>query len=122
MPERKCATKLLRYYILDDQGEPVPCDLLTWARWFETADRQVAHDIDEATGIRVSTVFLGFDQSFRGGGPPILWESMVFGGTLDGSQRRYSSRREALNGHRALCEEAGAALREAADVNGESEL
>jgi hypothetical protein len=36
-------------------------------------------------------------------GPAILWESMVFGGPLDGEQRRYATRAEADAGHTALC-------------------
>lgn len=33
-------------FILDEHGEPVRCDdLLTWAKWFESADRTVAHDL-----------------------------------------------------------------------------
>jgi hypothetical protein len=93
-------------YILDVRGEPVPCDdVAAWAFWFETADRRVAQDMDEgegAAGVRVSTVFLGLDHAFAGG-PPILWESLVFGGALDGEQRRYTSRAAALEGHQELC-------------------
>jgi hypothetical protein len=93
-------------YILDDDGRPVPCDdLEAWAYWFETAERHVADDMDEGEGaarVRVSTVFLGLDHSW-GHGPPVLWESMIFGGPLDGEQQRYSSREEALLGHHAMC-------------------
>lgn len=32
-------------YILAENGEPKPCtDILQWAMWFESNDRQVAHD------------------------------------------------------------------------------
>jgi hypothetical protein len=93
-------------YILDDAGEPVPCpDLIAWAQWFEHAER-VAHDLDEGDPgkqIRISTVFLGLDHRFGGGGPPILWETLVFGGVLDGEMQRYSSRQAALDGHQAMC-------------------
>ena len=48
--------------------------------------------------VQVSTVFIPIDQ-----GPmspaPVLWETMVFGGTLDGWQDRYTSRRLAKVGH-----------------------
>lgn len=89
-------------YILDADGEPQPCeDLLTWARWYETADRIVA--AAWFGEVRVSTVFLGLDHRFGFNGPPILWESMVFGGPLDGEQRRYTSRADADAGHTALC-------------------
>jgi hypothetical protein len=88
-------------YILDEHGEPVSCDdTLAWGRWFEAADRQLAHDEIEGGG-RVSTVFLGLDHNF-GGGPPLLWETMVFGGPLDGEGDRYASRTAALRGHAAM--------------------
>jgi len=90
-------------YILNAAGEPEPCpDLWTWGHWLETADRHVA---DTRFGdVRVSTVFLGLDHSFDGG-PPVLWESFIFGGLLDGEMRRYMSRAEAEAGHTALCAE-----------------
>lgn len=47
----------------------------------------------------VSTVFLGLDHSY-GKGPPILWETMVFGGSMrDEYMERYTSEQEALEGH-----------------------
>jgi hypothetical protein len=49
--------------------------------------------------IRVSTVFLMLDHSFMGG-PPVLWETMVFGGPNDCEQWRYAHRRAAKAGHR----------------------
>lgn len=88
-------------YVLDADGKPLPCeDLLAWARWYEDADRLVALD-EPVPGQKVSTVFLGLDHQF-GKGPPVLWESMVFGGPLDGEQERYTSRVAALEGHQRL--------------------
>jgi hypothetical protein len=85
-------------YILNDNGDPVACeDPLTWAKWFETANRRVVRD--ELPGGSVSTVFLGLDHAF-GGGPPLLWETMVFGGEHDGYCDRYSTLDDALEGHR----------------------
>ncbi len=84
-------------YILNANGEPVPCaDALEWARWFEKADRNVARD---RMGVaKVSTVFLGVDHGW-GDGRVLLYETMVFGGPLDGEQSRYTTRDEALSGH-----------------------
>lgn len=47
----------------------------------------------------VSTVFLVFDHNFSGKGPPLLYETMVFG--VDGGNfcRRYCTRTEAVAGH-----------------------
>ena len=91
-------------YILDAQGNPIECDdVLEWARWFETAtNRRVAYNkIPEG---EVSTVFLGLDHSFGDKGPPVLYETMVFGGILDGEQDRYSTVAEAKEGHLKMVE------------------
>jgi hypothetical protein len=106
-------------YVLDEQGNPRPeRDLLTWAAWYETAERQVA--LTRFSWGRVSTIFLALDHDWRA--PlrveppdskykPLLWETMVFGGKLDGKQRRYRSREEALAGHAEAVEECKAAQR-----------
>ncbi len=87
-------------YVLDDEGNAVPePDILKWGRWFEKAQRHVA--LTEIRGSRVSTVFLALDHSF-GEGPPLLWETMVFGGKFDGEQDRYPSLEEAKRGHDAM--------------------
>jgi hypothetical protein len=93
-------------YILDAAGNPVPApDVYTWSEWFETAwpERQLADD-EPVPGVHVSTVFLGVDHSFGCGQAPVLWETMVWGGFLDGEIDRYSSREEALAGHQATLE------------------
>ena len=57
----------------------------------------------------VSTVFLGMDHSFGREGGPVLFETMVFGGPLDGEQDRYRTIDEARAGHAAMVERARAA-------------
>jgi hypothetical protein len=85
-------------YILDDSGNPVPeLDLLKWARWLESHDHVVAKT--ELGEVMVSTVFLAVDHGFGSTHRPVLWETMVFGGELDGVQKRYTSRAAALAGH-----------------------
>jgi len=86
-------------YILKN-GEPVQCDsLLTWARWFETADDERRVRSDEIGDVRVSTVFLGLDHNYEEDRPPLLYETMIFGGEHDDYQERYSTRIEAEAGH-----------------------
>jgi hypothetical protein len=46
----------------------------------------------------VSTVYLGLDHSY-GEGPPLIFETMVFGGVLDQQQWRYSTEAQAIEGH-----------------------
>ena len=80
-------------YKLDAQGEPIPePDLMTWAEWIETADRQVARD--RIGNVEVSTVFLGLDHNYSGRGDPILWETMVFGGPMNYDMTRCGGSRE----------------------------
>lgn len=77
-------------------------ETLEWAKWFDKADRQVAHD-DLPNGVRVSTVFLGIDHQF-GEGPPVLFETMIFGGEHDGYQDRHCTWKEAESGHKRAVE------------------
>lgn len=87
-------------YILDGK-KLVKCeDFLTWARWFETADRRVA--VEQHDDVKVSTVFLGIDHSF-GVEKPLLFETMVFGGQYDNHQKWYSTWEEAEKGHAEMC-------------------
>lgn len=101
-------------YILDHDHNPVPvADAIEWSVFFENIDnRRVAYDT--VNGINVSTVFLGVDHSFTDDGPPILFETMCFGGPdwLDEFQRRYATWDEAEQGHRATV----AAIRENRDI------
>ena len=90
-----------RYILSEDGKEAIPePDLLKWAKWFESGSRIVRHT-QVTKDIRVSTVFLGIDHSF-GGGPPLLWETLVFGGPLDGHMNRYSNYADAVNGHEEM--------------------
>jgi hypothetical protein len=101
------------YILLPDRTVAQVPDLMEWATWFETADRDVAKTETELHII--STVFLGLDHSFSRKGPPILFETMVFsrdahpcdlfGRTVEVHESldcfRYSSWDDAEAGHRA---------------------
>ena len=99
-------------YILDDDWNPIRCDdELAWGHWFDTTDRHLADDLQEgpdAVKVRISTVFLGLDHAF--GPPAILWETMIFGGLLDGFQEQYATKAEALAGHQEACRQVAATL------------
>jgi len=83
------------YYRLKPDHSVEPSDSM------QIDDRRVALDKDVAPGAEVSTVFLGLDHAF-GDGPPVLFETMVFGGPLDGEQDRYCTWDEAVAGHAAM--------------------
>ena len=84
-------------YVLQGHQVVPEGDLLKWARRLETAERIVARD--EVGEVTVSSVFLGLDYNFSSISPPLLFETMVFGGSLDGEQERYPTWEEAEAGH-----------------------
>jgi len=105
------------FYVLDENGLPVEADLMEWTLMAEGSRilRQSFYENvqdwgpsesfpsgapgNEGRRILVSTVFLGIDHNWSDQGPPILWETMVFGGPDDGAQQRYCSKDAALVGH-----------------------
>lgn len=94
-------------YILKDK-KLIPVDLMTWAKWLETAgNERVVKQEELPNGRYVSTVFMGLDQSFCAG-EPLLFETMVFPkkgewGEID--SWRYSTYEQAEAGHRKAVEE-----------------
>jgi|SRR5215475_4827360 len=91
-----------RYY--SRQGRPLT--LTEWAQAFENMTEEARRialtqiGTDEAGDpITVSTVWIGLDHRWFADGPPLIFESMVFGGTYDGKAERYATEAEALAGH-----------------------
>lgn len=87
------------WYKLDENNQPIPAtaeeanELLGDAK-----KRTVAKDFPRE-GVEVSTIFLTMDHAYSSGGPPILFETMIFGGPLDEEQWRYCTWAEAELGH-----------------------
>lgn len=82
--------------------EPVPCeDIRAWGMWMARKDRHVAET--RLGDVWVSTVFLGMNYNHSGIGPPILYETMIFGGKYDQYQDRYCTWDEAEAGHKKAC-------------------
>jgi len=65
-----------QHWMLDGHT-PVRTSFLRWGLWYDTADRQVG--FAEVGPYRVSTIFLGLNHDLSGDGPPILFETMIFG-------------------------------------------
>ena len=94
-----------KYILINKIPIPEP-DIIKWSKWIESSwdkppgfGRRVAEtSIGE---IRVSTVFLCIDHGFIGSSP-ILFETLVFGGTIDGYMNRYYTWEEAKLGHRRI--------------------
>jgi hypothetical protein len=84
-------------YFITNPGHPetpLAAGVLTWARWFEKENNRRVDLTETAKGV-VSTVFLGIGVD----DPPLLWETMVFGGEHNEYQERYATYAEALEGH-----------------------
>ena len=94
----------MKKYVLNSQNEVVEATSLNeWAVFFEDIERRRVGD-DTCDEVRVSTVFLGMDHQF-GDGPPLLFETMVFGGVSDQVAVRCSTWEEALKAHEKVCKE-----------------
>lgn len=89
------------YY--DTEGHPISRD--EWAALWTECRAGGRTEVGDAT---VSTVYLGLDHSF-GDGPPLIFETMVFGGPLHGECYRYATAEEARGGHTATVAEVIAA-------------
>lgn len=94
------------YYILVGHTPYPTNDVKKWGQWFRTApryQRKVAHTESDDGKVSVSTVFLGIDYSHGDSQAPLLFETMVFGGEHDGEMCRYSTWKQAENGHKKMC-------------------
>lgn len=101
----------------EDGHTPIPCySLYEWGAWMEEPGHRSLWWTGNARKW-VSTVFLGLDHRYLGGGPPLLFETMAFvhqgrmsdllgsgpqpiADTLD--QVRYASWDDAEIGHKAM--------------------
>lgn len=68
-----------------------------WGEMFNNCDRQIAET--SCHGTRISTVFLSLDHNYTFEGPPLIFETMIFGPVFDSSCWRYSTEEDALEGH-----------------------
>lgn len=121
------------HWILNDQGEPIPePDIIKWGKWLECTDRQIEETFFAGESIRVSTVFLSLSHiNKHTGDEGMLYETMVFadhhilaslqalsetddrgiiaifiealGGSCPEIQKRYTTRQEAVQGHKTMC-------------------
>lgn len=87
------------YYILDGHTPVKVKNVMEYHEWY--MENAVVHvKLDKLpNGVDVSTVFLGLDHNYYGGGKPILFETMIFGGEHEHFMNRYSTWEEAEAGH-----------------------
>lgn len=87
-------------FILDDDDNSLAViTTKEWSDWFsENSERRVIAD-DTVQNVRISTVFLGLDHNHSGVGPPLLFETMIFGGDHDQHMWRCSTKEQAEEQH-----------------------
>jgi hypothetical protein len=92
-------------YILNGQipvpiNQEDPADYLKFSQLIGGNDKSVDQTVSD--DICVSTVFLGLDHNFSGKGPPILFETVVFGGEFDQYTKRCATWSEAQYQHNRI--------------------
>ena len=92
-----------KWYILDDDNNPVKSTVNEFVDWEEAyPEKRIIKQYDNDE-VFVSTVFLGLDHAWNSD-VPVLWETMIFGGEHDQYQKRYTSYKDALEGHEKALE------------------
>ena len=88
-----------KFYYLVGKTPVMTTDVIKWGIEFEK-NRLVQQT--KIGDILVSTVFLGLNHRFREIAtlPPILFETMIFGGVADDFQERYETWEQAEAGHK----------------------
>lgn len=88
-------------YVLDRNNDARKVnDVAEWGKSFEKGVDSKKHRVNETfiNKVRISTVFLGIDHQW-GDGPPLIYETMVFGGKHDEYQNRCSNWEQAEKMH-----------------------
>lgn len=85
----------------DRFGKPMPddwWDKKKYGHQFRSwqTDKRVGNTV--VGDVTVSTVWLGLDHQ-HGSGPPLIFETMTFGGEYDQEMQRYSTEEDAMRGH-----------------------
>ena len=86
----------MRY--LDRKGNPITIE--EWSTAYEDVEGRTIGD-DTLEGQHVSTIWRGLDRQ-AGEGPPLIFETMIFGGPHNDHCERYSTEQDALAGHQRI--------------------
>jgi hypothetical protein len=89
----------MAWYILDKNNKPIRSTIVDCVEWLKENPERKAVKQEHIGDIFISTVFLGLDHAWDSD-VPVLWETMIFGGENDQYQDRYTSIKDALEGHK----------------------
>ena len=89
-----------RYYVLQGSEVVEEPDYAKWSAWYEDSYEKVRHVAStRLQGVTVSTVFLAMNMTLSKADPPLLFETKVEGGWMDGEGERYPTLEQARAGH-----------------------
>ncbi len=95
---------MLNYYKLEGQTPVAVDSFIEWSLWIMSASTTVM--INELKGSIVSTRFVGIDLnpgSSNSLSQPMIFETLVMGGAMDGKRNFYPTWDEAIQGHLKIC-------------------
>jgi hypothetical protein len=75
-------------------------DIVEWERRYGLDERVIARDV--IGKVLITTQFLGLEIGENRQGKPLLFESLVMKGPLDGTKQHYANYADAMVGHGAL--------------------
>lgn len=85
---------MMQFLVFSPEGK-----LITDEEWVARFGEHKPRCLTAVGDVIVSTVYLGLNYQFSPDGPPLFYETMIFGGRRDRYTVRYSSREEAITGH-----------------------
>ncbi len=94
-----------RYFILNDGRVTEEPDYETWSKWYESTYENVSGIAQtETTQGTVTTKFMAMSMALDKNAAPMIFETSVSGGWLDGQIQRYATIEEAKQGHQTWVE------------------
>ncbi|MEH1796438.1 hypothetical protein [Nostoc sp.] len=95
---------MLNYYKLEGQTPVAVESFMEWSLWIISAQTTVM--INELRQSIISTRFVGIDLnpgSSNSNSQPMVFETLVMGGELDGKRNFYPTWDEVIEGHLKIC-------------------
>ena len=86
----------MKFYILENM-KIKPVGVLDWAKWYEKNKQTI--ETTTIGDIQITTEFVGIDDSVFEIDSPLLFETVILGGDMNGWVCQYSTLAEAKSGH-----------------------
>ncbi|MDZ8108967.1 MAG: hypothetical protein RM338_25545 [Nostoc sp. DedQUE12a] len=95
---------MLKYYILEGKNPVAIESFKDWNLWMASASfRDTTVMLNELKDCLISTKFVGINLNPHPSGKPMIFETLVIGGPLDGKRNWYPTWNEAIQGHLKIC-------------------